>query len=174
MVTGTLEIRPKFAKWEVFCRPTTMRLSSISIALIGAVALILIPFATASFSSAPTSVKKEAVVLPKEDALDLYLSRLVWAYECTGACAKAERKQEPYRRIDSNGAYSYGCLQFQQSTYLMVAKKYGIDPWQGRGIYDCGNQWALARLMFLEDPVAASGHWYTSIHVRGLGLPHLK
>lgn len=159
-------------------------LSSIAWPLIGLAALILIPFATKPFTPEPVYNEANAAILSeilnrndpneqKGDILDAYLSRLAWTYECVGECAKAQRLHQPYKRIDSNNQYSYGCLQFQQATYLAVAKKYKIDPWKGDGIYDCNNQWELARAMFLEDKEAAAGHWHTSIFVRGLGLPKI-
>ena len=109
----------------------------------------------------------------KDDKLEVYLSQLAWSYECVGACQRAERNNEPYKRLDSNNQYSYGCFQFQQATYLAMAKKYKVDAWQNGGIYNCDNQWLLARLMFEEDPIAAAPHWYTSIYTRGLGLPNI-
>ena len=115
----------------------------------------------------------EAAAALASDKLDVYLSRLAWGYECVGACQKAEIADQPYRRIDSNGQYSYGCLQFQQASYLTQAKKYGIDPWENGGIYNCDNQWKVAKAMFLAGPDAAANHWYTSIFVRGLGLPDM-
>ena len=159
-------------------------ISHIAWPLVGLAMLILIPFATKPFTPDPVYNEANAAILseildrndPNEregDILDTYLSRLAWTYECVGECAKAQRKGEPYRRIDSNNAYSYGCLQFQQSTYLWAAKKYKLDPWAGGGIYDCNNQWKLARAMFLEDKEAAAGDWHTSIFVRGLGLPKI-
>lgn len=159
-------------------------LSSISWPLIGLAALVLIPFATKPMVPDPVYNEANASVLLQNldrndanqregDALDVYLSRLAWTYECVGECGKAQRNHQPYKRIDSNNQYSYGCLQFQQATYLAVAKKYKLDPWAGDGIYDCNNQWKLARAMFLEDKEAAAQHWYTSVYTRGLGLPNI-
>ena len=120
--------------------------------------LVLIPFATKPFTPDPVYNEANAAILLQNldrndsnqregDALDVYLSRLAWTYECTGDCFKAQRNHQPYKRIDSNQAYSYGCLQFQQATYLAFAKKHKIDPWAGNGIYDCNNQWKIARAM---------------------------
>lgn len=110
----------------------------------------------------------------REDELDSYLSRLAWSYECTGRCRTAVITDEPFRIVDSNGKYSYGCFQFQEATWLSMARRHGIDPWENGGIYNCDQQWKVARAMFLEDPEQAAGHWYMSIYVRGLGLPNIK
>lgn len=120
-------------------------ISHIAWPLIGLAALVLIPFATKPFTPEPVYNEANAAILLQNldrndanqregDALDVYLSRLAWTYECVGECAKAQREHRPYKRIDSNNAYSYGCLQFQQATYLWAAKKYKVDPWEGDGI----------------------------------------
>ena len=109
----------------------------------------------------------------RNEAVDQYLSRLAWSFECVGACQKAQVAHQDFKIIDSNGAYSYGCLQFQQATYLSFAKRYKIDPWANGGIYNCDNQWKVARAMFLDDKEMAAGHWATSIYKRGLGLPKI-
>jgi len=151
--------------------PNTMKYIYFPTALIGLAALILIPYATKPFTQLPVTSEVEAQT--SEDTLDVYLSRLAWTYECTGDCFKAQVNDQQYKRIDSNNAYSYGCLQFQQATYLQMAKKYKIDPWADGGIYNCDNQLKLARAMFLEDKKAAAQHWYTSVYTRGLGLPKI-
>ncbi len=121
-----------------------------------------------------TNERPDFDALAKEvsrEKLDVYLSVLTWTFECTRDCQRAERLNEEYKRIDSNGKYSYGCLQFQEATWLSMAKKHGVDPFENGGIYNCDQQWKVARAMFTEDPVAASMHWKTSIYDRGLGLP---
>ena len=149
------------------------KLSSISIALIGLVFLIAVPLATKPYTIPATVATSTPKYVGEGDELDVYLSRLAWTYECTGPCFKAQIAHQPYKRIDSNDAYSYGCFQFQEQTYLNAAEKYKMDPWKGDGIYDCDNQWQLARAMFLEDKEAAAQHWYTSVYTRGLGLPKI-
>jgi hypothetical protein len=142
------------------------------IALGTATSLLALP---SNVKSTPTDVLTVTVVkaTEREAKLDAYLSVLAWKYECVGECAVAAQTGKPYKRIDSNHLYSYGCLQFQEATYFAVTKKYKIDPWANGGIYNCDNQLALASKMFLEDPVAASQHWYTSIYTRGLGVPNI-
>jgi hypothetical protein len=54
-----------------------------------------------------------------------------------------------------------------------MARRYGVDPWLDGGIYNCDNQWELARQMFLEDKESAARHWYTSVYTKGLGLPNI-
>lgn len=177
MVSAQLDIRaPRATKWEArdFERPIMRKKNSFFWAIIGLLALIIIAFASkpTPVQSTPASVATSTVEV-KQDKLDVYLSRLAWTYECVGKCAVAERTHSNFRIIDSNNQYSYGCLQFQQDTYLAMAKRYKVDPWAGRGIYDCENQWKIARAMFEENPTSAANHWYTSIYVRGLGLPTL-
>jgi len=103
----------------------------------------------------------------KKDALDIYIDRLA-KYECSNC-------PDNYRRIDSNGYYSYSCLQFQKATFLQAVKKYRFPEGQSADyldlmIYNCDFQKKLAREMFLNEPNAYL-HWKTSIITRGLGLP---
>lgn len=91
-----------------------------------------------------------------------------------GALAQLECRncKEHYRRIDSNGLYSYGCLQFQEATFKSMARKYGVDTGGNTdSIYSCEVQKRIASAMFKDDRVAASRHWYNSIYTKGLGLP---
>jgi hypothetical protein len=100
-----------------------------------------------------------------EDEMDHWLSKLA-RFEYPG--------DEPYfKRLDSNGKYSYGCLQFQAQTFTGMAQKYNITKALGSAsaIYDCSIQKEIARAMFEDDATAASHHWYTSIYVKGLGMP---
>lgn len=98
------------------------------------------------------------------DHLDAYLDRLI-SHECQG-CAPH------FRRIDSNNYYSYGCLQFQRATFDMMSRRYGFSFQDPERIYDCEAQRSVARAMFLDDPIAASKHWYNSIYsFNGIGLP---
>lgn len=104
---------------------------------------------------------KEADIVVK-DSLDEWLDELE-TYECDG-CGPA------YKRLDSNGRYSYGCLQFQQATFAEKASLYNI-LWEEEDIFRCDLQKMVAREMFLGEGAAAGNHWSTSIFVRGLGLP---
>ena len=102
-----------------------------------------------------------------KDALDIYIDRLA-DYECRDCLNN-------YRRIDSNGYYSYSCLQFQKATFLQAVKRYKLAEGQSADnldlmIYSCDFQKKLAREMFLNDSNAYL-HWKTSIITRGLGLP---
>lgn len=121
-----------------------------------------------------TEIVAPAAVYGPEDALDAYLTRLAFEFECTGACARAVEAGEPFSIVDRNNKLSYGCLQFQEASWLYLSRKYGVDPWENGGIYQCENQRKVARAMFLEDAQAAARHWYTSIYVRGLGLPDIQ
>ncbi len=146
-------------------------------ALVGYFALAaLIPKTAAStpiFTSNATLQENSAGIAAggpsRPDALDRYLERLAFEFECVGACKNVEE----YKRLDSNGRYSYDCLQFQEQTWLSFARRYGVDPWKNGGIYQCENQLKVARLMFEDGVEAAARHWYTSIYKRGLGLPNI-
>jgi hypothetical protein len=100
-----------------------------------------------------------------EDEMDHWLSKLA-RFEYPGA-------EKYYKRLDTNGKYSYGCLQFQAATFTGMAQKYNITKAlsNASAIYDCGIQKEIARAMFEDDAGAASHHWYTSIYVKGLGMP---
>ena len=102
-----------------------------------------------------------------KDSLDFYIDRLA-EYECHDC-------PDNFRRVDSNGYYSYSCLQFQKSTFLQEVKKYQLADRQSSDtldlmLYDCDFQKALARQMFLNDKNTYL-HWKTSIITRGLGMP---
>lgn len=98
-----------------------------------------------------------------------WLDKLV-AYECPNC-------QANFRRLDSNGEYSYSCLQFQRRTFEDMAKRYQIptklypSDRVSEPIYSCRIQRAVATAMFEDQGSKAARHWYTSIYVKGLGLP---
>lgn len=103
---------------------------------------------------------------PKSNALVRYIDRLAHEYECAG-CG------DHYRRLDSNGEYSYACLQFQEATFRSEVKRFGlITPGMEimEKIYDCAFQKNLAYLMFKNEPRAWE-HWYNSVMV---GFPGRK
>lgn len=87
-------------------------------------------------------------------------------YECTGDCIG----NPSYRRIDSNGLYSYGCLQFQLRTWDLFHSSFKSHLDGSLGIYSCAAQKDLAYLM-IEHDYAAWNNWYTSVVDRGLGFP---
>ena len=77
--------------------------------------------------------------------------------------------------LDSNGRYSYSCLQFQEQTFRFYVERYNLLPgveyaevmnW----IYDCEFQKLIA-LKMLEEDHNNYLHWRTSVLKRGLGLP---
>jgi len=81
-----------------------------------------------------------------------------------------------YKRIDNNGLYSYGCLQFQKNTFMINLKKFypetyksiEKDEWQNL-VYDCQFQKDLAYRMIYHDSTEWH-HWTVSVK-RGLGMP---
>jgi hypothetical protein len=112
--------------------------------------------------------QKDEKTITKPDAMELWLDRLE-DYECRDCGPK-------YRRVDSNGLYSHGCLQFQERTFDEMWRRYrtfevrDVDSDQ---IYSCEIQRQLARSLFEDEGVKAARHWYHSIYTRGLGLPPL-
>ncbi len=75
--------------------------------------------------------------------------------------------------LDYNGLHSFGCLQFQISTFAEFGTKYGFFSQNdniGKLIYDCELQKKIAKLMILENPDNWR-RWYTSVVTKGLGLP---
>lgn len=100
----------------------------------------------------------------EKDELDIWLDKLE-TFECNGC-------EEGYKRIDANGLYSYGCLQFQAATFWPMWFAY-----TDRGIYNadtinsCSEQKRVAKALLLKEGKRAARHWYTSVYVRGLGEP---
>lgn len=103
--------------------------------------------------------------------LDLYLDNLE-KFECPNCGPR-------YKRVDSNGKYSYGCLQFQSATWREMVRKHDPDSKRKDDeeihsrIYECKYQKQIAGAMFKENPKKASFHWYTTIYKKGLGLPKI-
>jgi len=75
--------------------------------------------------------------------------------------------------LDLNGLYSFGCLQFQMGTFEEYGMKYGLlsegDDLK-KLIYNCDLQKEIAKRIIQENP-GNWRKWYTSVIVRGLGLP---
>ena len=127
--------------------------------------LFLAGIATVSLKYEPSNVLP-SIQKTEASALDRYIERLV-GYECAGC-------PENYRRIDSNGEYSYSCLQFQWQTFKANVRKYHLADQAETGelmnlIYDCDFQKTVAKKMFENEPKAYF-HWINSVN-RGLGLP---
>lgn len=104
----------------------------------------------------------EVAEAKEKDSFDLWMDELS-RFECEGCGPQ-------FRVLDTNGKYSYGCLQYQEATFNGFAEQYGIEG----DIYDCSVQKALTRALW-EDPTYTTqqkaNHWKTSIFTRGLGLP---
>lgn len=140
--------------------------------LTGLVWLLAFPADARAPSDAPVVAQNSAMAEVSVPAsLTAYLQKLAFVYECVSGCQRALAMGQDFRIVDSNGLYSYGCLQFQEATWVGVNKQYGLDPWANGGIYSCDRQLDVAARMFEADPIAAANHWYTSIYKRGLGLP---
>jgi hypothetical protein len=80
-----------------------------------------------------------------------------------------------YKRLDDNGKYSYGCLQYQKDTFISDVKNYKLLPYTEdqeimNFIYDCEFQKDLASVTILDNPKNAV-RWRTSVEDRGYGYP---
>jgi hypothetical protein len=121
-----------------------------------------------SESTTPTVTSTAKVTSPlnveEASALDIWLEKLA---------QKESEGRERIKILDTNGKYSYGCLQFQEWTFKSYGQKYGVlkDPssWENK-IYDCNVQKQLAKKMIQNEYVLWQS-WYTSVMVRNLGLP---
>lgn len=117
------------------------------------------------------SVKQDEKIInnTKEEKLLTYLDELE-NFECPHC-------KPNFKRLDSNGKFSYGCLQFQLQTWLTQYKKYydtgEPDSVIVSRIFNCTDQKNVAKKMFEDDVKKASLHWYTSIYKKGLGLPNV-
>lgn len=89
--------------------------------------------------------------------LDAWIDRLI-QYESNGDTG--------LKFLDSNGKYSYSCLQFQESTFKSESARYNVEG----QIMDCEVQKKIARAM-IEDDWNNWRHWYTSVKVRNMGYP---
>ena len=100
----------------------------------------------------------------EQNALDSWLKKLVF-FESEG--------KSKIKVLDNNGLHSFGCLQFQMSTFKEFGLKYGLifegDDLE-KIIYDCVLQKEIAKKMIEENP-GNWRRWYTSVMIRGLGLP---
>jgi hypothetical protein len=105
----------------------------ITILLVSVVVLALATKATTARTS-----NEQILTITQPDALDIYIERLEFA-ESSG--------REDIVILDSNGKHSYGCLQFQESTWELYTKKYG----GGKDIMDCAEQRRLAKNILLSE-----------------------
>jgi len=87
-----------------------------------------------------------------------------------------EEEKDNYKRIDTNGYYSYSCLQFQLYTFIEYYERWkGVELTEDEAreiIADCELQKDLAKWMIEQNPQNWR-HWYNSV-VRGLGYPPKK
>lgn len=73
---------------------------------------------------------------------------------------------EDLKFLDSNGKYSYSCLQFQEATFNQESARYNVEG----QIMDCDTQKRIAKAMITDD-WNNWRHWYTSVKVRKMGYP---
>ena len=101
------------------------------------------------------------------DAFDFWIQKLI---------RRESNGDAQMKIIDSNGRYSYGCLQFQLETFKSYVIKYELldagssDDFYRSKIFDCNLQKQLARWMIAED-YENWRHWWTSVRKTSLGLP---
>ncbi len=126
------------------------------------------PNATASpattYHQSSTAIAFSVTEGEKQSMLDSWLKKLVYL--------ESEGKSN-LKVLDHNGLHSFGCLQFQMSTFKEFGLKYGLiseEDALDNIIYDCVLQKQIAKKMIQENPNNWR-RWYTSVRVRGLGLP---
>ena len=87
--------------------------------------------------------------------------------------AEAESGNDPELKIlDTNRKYSYGCLQFQLSTFRQYSREYSLFKDSAvnlrKEIYNCESQRKLAALM-IRDDYENWRHWRNT--VKKIGKP---
>lgn len=156
--------------------PRSMKIKIFALLLGGIIALQA--FAADSLIAPEPIIKDDNIITKKEEqaerkriALDLWVEELA-VYECP-SCGPN------YRRVDINGLYSYGCLQFQEATFRSYALRYHLLTKEQledlNYYYRCDIQKQIVKRMFAEmgNTYEFGRNWYTSIYVKGLGLPNL-
>lgn len=156
----------------------TMKTTKLIYTLLGLIGLLLITYsvpgkAVTYYQKDENTNQIQQTEDPKEtvsDSLYRWLDRLA-EYECRD-CG------DGFKRLDSNEKYSYGCLQYQAETWLTWGKRYGFIAVEQQNIddriYDCGLQKEIAYALWQDESYTTyekARNWYTSIYVRGLGLP---
>ena len=92
-----------------------------------------------------------------EVALEEWIEKIRW---------EESRGNDSVVILDTNNKYSYGCLQFQKSTFDHQANKFDIEG----AIMDCNVQKELAKAM-IRDNTGAWRNWYTTVKIKGTGYP---
>src|SRR3990167_642121 len=87
------------------------------------------------------AVTYQAQAKDEPDALDVWLDELL-TYECEGC-------EDGFRVLDQNNRYSYGCLQFQEATFVEMAKRYSIVT-DADSINSCLMQKKVAKAMIKD------------------------
>lgn len=114
------------------------------------------------YNRAEAESRRPVPVEQERDKLTVWLDDLA-VFESSG--------NDGAKVLDTNGRYSYGCLQFQMATFTSKAAQYGFEVGDAtETIFDCDLQKRIARAM-LENEPKAWRNWYTSIAVRGLRMP---
>lgn len=112
------------------------------------IALFFVPHATA-----------QAPDLTYEQKLDIWIEQIRW---------EESRGKDLLVILDTNNKYSYGCLQYQMSTWNYYSKKYNVDA----EIMDCEAQKEVTRNIIKYEKDGWR-NWYTSVTKKGVGKPPL-
>lgn len=135
---------------------------------VGGTTTTQMPNATASpatiYYQNSTAINFPSKSVAKKSALDLWLKKLAYL-ESEG--------RDNLKVLDLNGLHSFGCLQFQMDTFREFGLRYGLiseDDNLEKVIYDCALQKKIAKEMLREN-YGYWRKWYTSVVVKGLGLP---
>jgi hypothetical protein len=126
------------------------------------------PSAASVAVPAPMPSEESQVIpadVPQVDPLEVWIDAL--------ATAESGNRQWLVHR-DRDGQLYYGCLQFQERTFLTYVRKFHLLKKGTRAeamnrIYDCAFQKRLAFLMLHEDP-GSWKHWRNTVENR-IGLP---
>lgn len=122
------------------------------------------PNATASPATIYPENNRVVLAFESQSPLDYWLDKLAYL--------ESEGKNN-LKILDVNGLHSFGCLQFQMGTFREFGLRYGYfgeNDDLSKLIYNCNLQKSIAKRM-LEENRDYWKKWYTSVIVRGLGLP---
>ncbi|MBI4085031.1 MAG: hypothetical protein HY432_00805 [Candidatus Liptonbacteria bacterium] len=140
----------------------TAGLALVSMVSSNSTAVVQMPNTAASTPAIYSS--KPIVAFEDESPLDYWIRKLV--------LLESEGKTD-IKVLDHNGLHSFGCLQFQMSTFEEYALKYDLisdGSSVEEAIYDCELQKEIAKRMIRENRNNWR-RWYTSVIIKGLGLP---
>lgn len=104
-----------------------------------------------------TRAKAEAPEMTYDQKLD------AWIYQ---VMEKESGGKKLLVVLDTNNKYSYGCLQYQMTTWNYYSKKYDIDA----EIMDCDAQIEVTRNIIKYEKDGWR-NWWTTVVKKGVGKP---